>query len=73
MKLSIRAKALVGSIATASLTALGAVPAFASEEATTTAAASPVDTGAILITGAVILAVVLLTATAVSGMLGKRG
>lgn len=72
MKVSIRAKALIGSLTAVFFTAFAAVPAFASE-ATTAEASAPVDTAAILITGAILLGLVLLLATAVSGMLGKRG
>lgn len=74
MKLSIRAKALIGSLVAGFVTAFATVPAFANEiEPISAMESSPVDTGAILITGAIILALVLLIATAVSGMLGKRG
>lgn len=51
---------------------LVAAPVQASETATTTEASAP-DTVAILITGAIILAVVLGLASWISHMLGKRG
>lgn len=73
MKLSTRAKALTSAVAAAVMTMFVAAPAFAHGDAENAIAGTPVDTGAILIVGLVLLAIVLLLATWFGNMLGKRG
>lgn len=74
MKLTKRAKHLYAVLASIAITTFAAAPAFASEGVEHTAAVdSPVNAPAILLTGAIILALVLLLSTWVSNMLGKRG
>lgn len=73
MKLSTRAKAFYSALAAVIMTTFVAAPAFAHDAAEHEIAGAPVDTGAILIVGVVLLAIVLLLAAWLSNMLGKRG
>lgn len=73
MTLRSRANTFIGTLVAAVVGFFSAAPAFASETVETTSESSPVDVVAILVTGAVILAIVLVISIWVSGMLGKRG
>jgi len=73
MKLTRRAKTLVSLIIATVMSVIVASPALAAGEGAPEPARGPVDVLSILVIGVILLVIVIVLATVLSNMLGKRG